>query len=363
MRDRDFQDWQRERDAVEQEMDHLIAAGVPASLEERQVRRTRYAALIERREAAARNLLQSDRRRDKSPRGASRGASSGTSSGPSRGPSRPGDYFISASHEGPAAEGQQAAFVALPDGRRKAEAPPGLSTHSAVAGAAGVSADAAELPADVAALAPDTAALPPETAALLPRSVIAPADAPVAAPSPHPVANDTDAAPLATDNEGPSDLSSADLHSDAALLAPDTAAVPAAGASADAAELLADAAALAPDASFLAEPAAPHPHPVTVPAAAPDASPSPDALPLAADTEALSSSEAAASLPHPVVRAAAPVATHSPDAGANATDAAPAAADAKAPSAPSSTDDASSLLQSLLRRLQSSIAGPAPNGG
>src|ERR1700682_806575 len=122
MHDRDFQDWRRERDAVEQEMDHLIAAGVPASLEERQVRRTRYAALIERREAAARNLLQSDRRRDKSPRGASRGtssgASSGTSSGPSRGPSRPGDYFIPASHQGAAAEGQQAAFVALPDGRR-----------------------------------------------------------------------------------------------------------------------------------------------------------------------------------------------------------------------------------------------------
>src|ERR1700694_424696 len=128
MRDRDFQDWRRERDAVEQEMDHLIAAGVPASLEERQVRRTRYAAFIERREAAARNLLQSDRRRDKSPRG----GSSATSSGPSRGPSRPGDYLISAFHQGAAAEGQQAAFVALPDGRRKAEAPAALSTHSAV---------------------------------------------------------------------------------------------------------------------------------------------------------------------------------------------------------------------------------------
>jgi hypothetical protein len=85
----------RERDEVEQEMDHLIAAGVPTSVEERQVRRIRFAAWVERREAAARNLLQSDRRRDKSPRG----------------PSRPGDHFISAALQGAAAEGEQAAFI------------------------------------------------------------------------------------------------------------------------------------------------------------------------------------------------------------------------------------------------------------
>ena len=33
-----FQDWRRELEAVEQEMDRLIAAGLPASVEERQAR-------------------------------------------------------------------------------------------------------------------------------------------------------------------------------------------------------------------------------------------------------------------------------------------------------------------------------------
>jgi hypothetical protein len=61
MRDSAFQYWRNERDAVEQEMDRLITAGSPASVEERQVRRIRFAALIERREAAACNLLRSDR--------------------------------------------------------------------------------------------------------------------------------------------------------------------------------------------------------------------------------------------------------------------------------------------------------------
>src|SRR5262245_177025 len=55
-----FQSWRRELEAVEQEMDRLIAAGLPASVEERQVRQTRFMALVERREAAARKLLQSD---------------------------------------------------------------------------------------------------------------------------------------------------------------------------------------------------------------------------------------------------------------------------------------------------------------
>ena len=140
MRDEAFQDWRRERDAVEQEMDHLIAAGMPSSVEERQVRRTRFAALVERREAAARNLLQSDRRRFRSPRA----------------PSRPGDHFVSAAHQGAAAEGEQAAFVPLPDGRRNAEAQSGLATHYAAVPASGVPAHTAELP-DVTALAPDAA--------------------------------------------------------------------------------------------------------------------------------------------------------------------------------------------------------------
>src|SRR5262245_26578827 len=66
-----FQNWRRELDAVEQEMDRLIAAGLPASIAERQVRQTRFVALVERREAAARKLLQSDSasRRDKLPKG------------------------------------------------------------------------------------------------------------------------------------------------------------------------------------------------------------------------------------------------------------------------------------------------------
>ena len=149
MRDGAFQDWQRERDAVEQEMDHLIAAGMPSTPEERQVRRTRFAALIERREAAARNLLQSDRRRDKS----------------RTAPSRPGDHFVSAAHLGAAAEGGQPAFVPLPDGRRNAEAQSVLSTHAAAVPASVVHADAAELP-DAAAHAPDAAGLVPESTAL-----------------------------------------------------------------------------------------------------------------------------------------------------------------------------------------------------
>jgi hypothetical protein len=56
-----FQIWQRERDAVQGEMDHLITMSSGGSAEERQVRRFQFEALIERREAAARSLLQSDR--------------------------------------------------------------------------------------------------------------------------------------------------------------------------------------------------------------------------------------------------------------------------------------------------------------
>ena len=56
-----FQHWQRERDAVEAQMNALFTAGLPALREERQVRQIQFQALIERREAAARNLLQFDR--------------------------------------------------------------------------------------------------------------------------------------------------------------------------------------------------------------------------------------------------------------------------------------------------------------
>jgi hypothetical protein len=61
MSDHPFQIWQREREAVEQEMNRLIAMSPAISAEERQVRRFRFEALVERRESAARNLMQSDR--------------------------------------------------------------------------------------------------------------------------------------------------------------------------------------------------------------------------------------------------------------------------------------------------------------
>jgi hypothetical protein len=58
---RAFQTWQRERDVVEEEMNRLITTSRWVSAEERRVRRFQFEALIERREAAARILLQSDR--------------------------------------------------------------------------------------------------------------------------------------------------------------------------------------------------------------------------------------------------------------------------------------------------------------
>jgi hypothetical protein len=61
MSDHPFQIWQREREAVEQEMNQLLATVRAVSAEERQVRRFRFEALVERRETAARNLMQSDR--------------------------------------------------------------------------------------------------------------------------------------------------------------------------------------------------------------------------------------------------------------------------------------------------------------
>jgi hypothetical protein len=164
MRHEAFQEWRREREAVEQEMDLLITAGLPASNEERQVRRARFAALLERREAAARNLLHAGwaHRRDKSP---------GDSS-------RPGDRLIATAYAGAAAEGEPATFVPLPDRKSEADAQSELPAHVTTAASpldavalaldaaalatdsdadstASVAADAVELPSDVMALAPD----------------------------------------------------------------------------------------------------------------------------------------------------------------------------------------------------------------
>jgi len=58
MADNAFQTWKRECEAVQKEMDRLIAAGRPQTPEERQVRQLQFSALIERRDAAARSLLQ-----------------------------------------------------------------------------------------------------------------------------------------------------------------------------------------------------------------------------------------------------------------------------------------------------------------
>ncbi len=60
-----FQEWRQECEAVQREMDRLIAAGRPQSPEERQVRQLQFTALIERRDAAARNLLRTPARREK----------------------------------------------------------------------------------------------------------------------------------------------------------------------------------------------------------------------------------------------------------------------------------------------------------
>jgi hypothetical protein len=46
-------------------MDRLITAGRPQTAEERQVRQLQFTALIERRDAAARNLLRTTVRREK----------------------------------------------------------------------------------------------------------------------------------------------------------------------------------------------------------------------------------------------------------------------------------------------------------
>jgi hypothetical protein len=58
-----FQDWRSECEAVQKEMDRLIAAGRPQSAEERLVRQLQFTALIERRDAAARQLLNASPQR------------------------------------------------------------------------------------------------------------------------------------------------------------------------------------------------------------------------------------------------------------------------------------------------------------
>lgn len=58
-----FKHWTHERSAVEAQMDEILAGGVPTSAMERQTRQVQFMALIERRDVAARLLLDDLRRR------------------------------------------------------------------------------------------------------------------------------------------------------------------------------------------------------------------------------------------------------------------------------------------------------------
>jgi len=53
-----FQAWREERDTVEAEMNALFGVGLLVAPEERQVRKLRFMALLQRREAAADELLK-----------------------------------------------------------------------------------------------------------------------------------------------------------------------------------------------------------------------------------------------------------------------------------------------------------------
>ena len=133
-----FQSWRRDLEAVEREMDQLIAAGLPASVEERRVRQARFVTLVERREAAARKLLQFDwiGRRNKR-------------------------ASLPESHLASATQGDAEALPnaeALPDDCNKSVLP------------------TSALPTDLVPLAPDVVVLPSVSAALL--SASAPADTP-----------------------------------------------------------------------------------------------------------------------------------------------------------------------------------------
>ena len=55
-----FKNWKLECEAVHEEMDLLLKAGWAENGVDRQVRRMQFMALIERRNAAARNLLRMD---------------------------------------------------------------------------------------------------------------------------------------------------------------------------------------------------------------------------------------------------------------------------------------------------------------
>jgi hypothetical protein len=53
-----FQTWRTASDIIHGEMDRLMKSGWPDTVEDRQVRKIQYMALIERRDAAARDFLR-----------------------------------------------------------------------------------------------------------------------------------------------------------------------------------------------------------------------------------------------------------------------------------------------------------------
>jgi hypothetical protein len=152
MHDKSFQAWRQECDAIEQEMDRLIRTPVPPSAEERQVRRIQFAALVERREAAARKLIEGDRVRHHNKLGSDAPA--------------PGDYLVSTAAAGSIAAGDAATFVSLPDGRNRADAQSARSPHDAAISAPAVPSDTIAPTADSAPVGPDP--VQPVTAGPLP---------------------------------------------------------------------------------------------------------------------------------------------------------------------------------------------------
>jgi hypothetical protein len=366
-----FHNWRRELEAVEQEMNSLIAQGLPASSQERQVRRTRFAALIERREAAARNLLRSD-------------IVSRRSKVPTRAPS-PGDHVIAPAHAPGGPEGQAETFVPLPEGTRKADAQPERPADRPAdiadiwkpdRGAAAVPPDAAP---NLAAAVADPArpAAPPK----IPDASIPNASIPVSRPPISSVLDSSvrDSAVLADSDSLPADVAAPAPDADSPVTgsaAPDATA----GAPAKPAELPAAVLALAAEAAALASESDAVP-----PASASDAAPPPatDVVSVAVASIAA----AIASMSDPAVPAAAvseaaepaadvvalaPVAATEPAASADSAadlaadlgaarpsdvvvgpaDAAAVIADAEPQSEPSDDPQSEALLRKLLRRLQ-----------
>jgi len=116
MHDANFKSWRQESDAIEQEMDRLIKSPLSASAEERRIRRIQFAALLERREDAARNLIKMDLVHL---RNSGRGLRS-----------LPGEYFLSTRDVSSTGDPP---FEMLPDGRSTGDHNEACSASAAIA--------------------------------------------------------------------------------------------------------------------------------------------------------------------------------------------------------------------------------------